>query len=168
MASNETDLFRPVLIGSGAYTLVCMLGMYGAYRAGYVETFAFDLSPFMVVLGGGVFGASCLVLLASSLLAPDEHERFGLRVTLLLAGCTLAIGLPLTAIGGYMFALDYPTWAPFFRRGVYAVIAAGVIAIVAMTLRVTIYWDEEEPAGRHRTCRDARKTTSLPRRRAQL
>jgi hypothetical protein len=145
MPSNETDIFRPVLIGSGAYTLVCMLGMYGAYRAGYADTFAFDLSPFMVVLGAGVFGASCLVLLASSLLAPDEHERFGLRVTLLVAGLTVAIGLPLTAIGGYMFALDYPTWAPFFRRGAYAVIAAGIITIVAMTLRVTIYWDEEEP-----------------------
>ena len=145
MASNETDLFRPVLIGSGVYTLLCILGMFGAYRAGYADTFAFDLSPFMAVLGAGVFGASCLVLLASTLLAPEEHERFGLRVTLLVAGLTLTIGLPLTAIGGYMFALDYPTWAPFFRRGVYAVIAAGVITVVAMTLRVTVYWDEREP-----------------------
>jgi hypothetical protein len=144
MPSNETNLFRPVLIGSGVYTLVCMLGMVGAYRAGYAETFAFDLSPFMAVLGGGVFGASCLVLLVSTLFAPAEHERFGLRVTLLLAGCTIAIGLPLLAIGGYMYALDYSTWAPFFRRGVYAVIAAGVVTVVAMTLRVTVYWDEAE------------------------
>lgn len=144
MAANETDLFRPVLIGSGVYTLVCMLGMYGAYRTGYTETFAFDLSPFMAVLGSGVFGASCLVLLVSSLLAPAEHERFGLRVTLLVAGCTVAIGLPLVAVGGYMYALEYSTWAPFFRRGVYAVIAAGLITVVAMTLRVTVYWDEDE------------------------
>lgn len=144
MASNETNLFRPVLIGSGVYTLMCMIGMYGAYRRGYADTFAFDLSPFMVVLGGGVFAASCLVLLASSLLAPAEHKRFGLHITFLLAGLAAGLGLPLTAIGGYMYAMDYATWETFFRRGVYAVIGAGVLTITAMTLRVTVYWDEDD------------------------
>lgn len=145
MASQETSIFRPVLVGSAIYTVLCIFGMYGAYRAGYAGHFAFDLSPFLTLLGGGIFGASCLVLLATTLLSPGEYDHPVLRSLLLVAGLTAAVGVPLVAFGGYMRALDYPTWTPFFWRGIYAVIGAGMLAIGAMTLRVTVYWDEEEP-----------------------
>lgn len=145
MASQETSIFRPVLVGSAVYTVLCILGMYGAYRSGYAGHFAFDLSPFLTLLGGGVFGASCLVLLATTLLSPGESAHPVLRSALLVAGLAAAIGVPLAAFGGYMRALDYPTWEPFFRRGIYAVIGAGVLTVVTMTLQVTVYWDEEEP-----------------------